>query len=185
MPNVLPLGHLTEKNGADVLGERNFMFGFKSLPDRIDGGMARDLYDDGVLLQVPVSYTMTGPYEMCNFDNNNTYTCRGNSTYVGISGSGDGAWYSFPQAGENTDWHQGDCPAETVTLPVKVVVDELAATGHCNCPKQGADPEEVWKACAICIVNMSDVNYTRAFLDVFRRGNPLSALETHGAQLIV
>jgi hypothetical protein len=161
------------------------MFGFKSLPERVDGTMARILYDTGVLLQVPVSYTMTGPYELCNEESNGTYTCRGSSPYVGIAGSGGGAWYSFPQAGEGTYWHQGDCPSKTITLPVRAVVDELADAGHCDCPKQGSDPEEVWKACAVCIVNMSDVSYTSAFLGAFGRPRPLSAPEAHGAQLVV
>lgn len=185
-PDVLPPRLLTEKNAADVLGERNFMFGFKSLPTRVDGGIARDLYDDGVLLQVPVSYTKAGPYAMCNTDaNNNTYHCTGSSPYVGIKASSTGEWYSFPEAGENLYWHQGDCPLETVTLPVKVVVDELASSGRCKCPKQGSAPEDLWKACAVCIVNLSDATYTKVFTQAFARQTETRSPLQHVPQMIV
>merc|ERR1712093_312592 len=98
------------------------------------------------------SYTQLGPYAHCNHaQGSSSYKCDNSSPYVGReqnSHSG-GAWYSFPRAGENTYWHQGDCPG--VQKSAKTVINKLAAAGGCSgCPSD---------ACASCISRMPDAAY--------------------------
>lgn len=186
--NVNPPGALTEKNAADLFGERSFMFGYKSDNPRLkpSGQVTAGLYDNGVVLQVPVSYSKTGPYAMCNIDyklGNSTYSCHDNhSPYVGATFSG---WYSFPQKGENVYWHQGDCPDEMVTLPVKVVVDWLAAANHCDCPKSGSVKGDPWDFCAGCILNMTDEKYVDVWTHIFSKGASTTDVKTQGTGIIV
>lgn len=185
--NVRPAG-LTNKNAADALGERAFMFGFRNQKGGPDGGMARLEYNDGVVLKVPVSYTKTGMYAMCNENYpNHSYTCMGDSPYLGEESTAGGFWWSFPASGENIYWHQGDCPLEIVTLPAKVLVDKLAAGASCDCPKTGGDDssEEAWKSCATCLVALSDSKYIEIWEKAFQDHGSLTTLNGHAAQILV
>jgi len=175
-PNHLHVYHIqaagassgvTEKNAASTFGERQFIFA--------DGARGlNQYYDNGVIELVWASYTQTGPYAHCNHNGAGSYSCDNSSPYVGReqnSHSG-GVWYSFNHRGENSQWHQRDCP--TVRRSAKAVINRLAAAGGCGgCPSV---------ACARCILGMSDATYKQIWDAEFGHPKELEMFNTSGAE---
>jgi hypothetical protein len=102
---------LTEKNSGDVVGEMNFIWAEGGGSLRARG--CKGYFSGGVIEMVFVSVPAgccQGPYEMCNHNSANVYTCAGGSNLPGARGCNTcpgGTDFSWPRSGEGSTWSQG------------------------------------------------------------------------------